>query len=369
MEKMRFFSKRLKFPPVIFRLSDGMEKRATHRQSTQDNQGLFATARVGMQTMKLPILDISIGGMGILVSDGFAMLQVGTEILIETMEKQGQVIATSIPGRVAHLGPGVPSRVGIEFSPADTPIEAYTQLHKHNGKSRTITDRDEIEQVFAEVKKYSRGYGDMVMISKQKAIPAEFFYLRPKDDNMVLRVVRISEFRLPFQPEVDKTYPFYLFKGVNVMYFTAKVTDVVKNIIETTWPTKIQYISRRSVLRYFVTGQEPLTGKITHPITGQEVGLFVWDISAEGMGVELLNDETPLIESMHLENIRIDLPDGPIQVQGMVRSVRTENVLQKTQLGVEFTGGEEGYQERILGHILSMDMPSEGLLGGFNQKP
>jgi hypothetical protein len=63
----------------------------------------------------------------------------------------------------------------------------------------------------------------MLMIHKRKAIPAEFFYLRPFENNMVLRIVRISEFRLPFQPEVGTTYPFYLFKGANVMLFHATV--------------------------------------------------------------------------------------------------------------------------------------------------
>ena len=105
-------------------------------------------------------------------------------------------------GRIAHLGPGVPCRAGIDFSPADTPIEAYTQLRKANGKTgHIINNREEIMHVFEEVKKWSRGFGDMLMINKNKAIPAEFFYLRPQDDNMVLRIVRISELRLPFQPE------------------------------------------------------------------------------------------------------------------------------------------------------------------------
>ncbi len=344
-----------------------MEKRETRRKTTLNWQDLFAEARVGDQSFKLPILDISIGGMGVLLTEGFSMLQEGTEISIEKLEKDNKVIATTIHGRVAYLGPGFPSRAGIEFSPAETPIEAYTELHKNSEKGKVLTDKDEIATLFAEIKKWSRGYGDMLMLGKQSAIPAEFFYLRPDDNNMVMRVVRMSEFRLPFQPEIGKTYPFYLFKGVNVMFFQAEVQDIVKNIIETSWPEKVQYISRRSVLRYFVTGQEPITAEITHPISAQKVQMLIWDISIEGMGAEILSEETPLIEGMHLPSIKVNLPSGSVETAGVVRSVRTDDVLQKTQLGIEFTGNSDSGRDKILEFILSMDLPSEGLLDDIHQ--
>ena len=184
---------------------------------------------------------------------------------------------------------------------------------------------------------------------------------------MVLRIVRISTFRLPFQPEIGTIYPFYLFKGVHVILFTAKVLDQVKNIVETSWPEQLQWISRRSVLRYFVTGQNPITASIHHPINSQQVGVFIWDISIEGMGVEVLNDETPIIEGMHLPLITIALPTGLIETSGIVRSVRNEDVLEKTQLGIEFTGGSERYQDKILKYILEMDLPSENVLTRINQ--
>lgn len=344
-----------------------MEKREARRRKTQNLHDLYANVTIGAQSVKLPIVDISIGGMGVLISDGFSLFKEGRDIVIDTLEKQGNVVAASITGRIAYLGPGVPSRAGIDFSPADTPIEAYTELRKETGKAGgLITNRDEIITLFQEVQKWSRGFGDMLMINKHKAIPAEFFYLRPHDDNMVLRIVRISELRLPFQPEIGVTYPFYLFKGVNVMRFSARVLNVIKNIMETSWPTELQYISRRSILRYFVTGQEPITATITHPISAKEIPFVVWDISIEGMGTEVLDEETPFIEGMNLSSVRINLPKGTLTTQGIVRSVRTENVLQKTQLGIEFTGGEANYQDRILNFILEMKLPSEVVLNGLN---
>lgn len=340
-----------------------MEKREARRRKTKSLHELYANVTVGNQHMKLPIVDISIGGMGVIISSGFSHFKEGREIVIDNLEKQGSVIAASISGRIAHLGPGVPCRAGIDFSPADTPIEAYTQLRAANGKTgHIIKNRDEIMHIFEEVKKWSRGFGDMLMIHKNKAIPAEFFYLRPQDDNMVLRIVRISELRLPFQPEVGVTYPFYLFKGINVMLFSATVLNIIKNIMETSWPNDLQYISRRSMLRYFVTGQEPITASIVHPISAREITLVVWDISIEGMGAEVLDDETPFIEGMNLPDVKINLPKGMIDTQGIVRSVRTENVLQKTQLGIEFTNGSEHYQDRILDFILEMKLPSEDVL-------
>ncbi len=341
-----------------------MEKRESRRQKTLEWKDLYANARVGTQRFKLPIMDISIGGMGVLITDGFSLLQEGTEILIETMERQGLVIATSIHGRIAYLGPGVPSRAGIDFSPQDTPIEAFTELHKDTNVERLITDRLEIECIFTEIKKWSRGFGDMLMIHRHKAIPAEFFYLRPQENNMVLRIVRLSEFRLPFQPEIGKTYPFYLFKGVNVMLFHSEILDKVKNIMETSWPENLRHISRRSVLRYLVTGQQPLTARILHPISMEHTAVIVWDISIEGMGAELLMEDTPFIEGMHLPSIRIDLPAGTVEVSGVVRSVRNEDILHKTQLGIEFTEGSAHWQDRILDFILQSDFPSEAILNG-----
>ncbi len=344
-----------------------MEKRESKRQRNLPLRDLSANIVIDDHKLTLPILDISIGGMGVLVTDGFSLLHEGKTILIETLENKGTVIAAHIHGRVAYLGSGVPSRMGIDFSPAETPIEAYAKLNDDRGESgRLITDKDEIHRIFSEIQKWSRGFGDMLMIHKQKAIPAEFFYLRPHDDNMVLRIVRISEFRLPFQPEKDIVYPFYLFKGINVMLFYAKVLDVIKNIIEISWPDTLQYISRRSVLRYFVTGEQPMTASIVHPLNAEKMGMLVWDISIEGMGAEVLNDKAPIIEGMNLPAIKINLPKGSVTAEGIVRSVRTESVLDKTQLGIEFVGGSKNFQDKILEYILDMDFPPETLVDGFN---
>lgn len=341
-----------------------MEKRRTKRQKTLSWGQLFANAKINGHPLKLPVLDISIGGMGVLVTNGFSLLQEGAEIHIETLEKQGTIIATDIHGRIAYLGPGVPTRAGIDFSPAETPIEAYAKLHgTRDDTGMLVTDKDEILHIFNEVKRWSRGFGDMLMIYRQKAIPVEFFYLRPQINNMVLRIVRISEFRLPFQPQVGTVYPFYLFKGVNVMLFHAQVQDVIKNIMETSWPETMQHVSRRSVLRYFVTGQEPLTATIVHPISLEKIGAMVWDISIEGMGIELLDeDKTPLIEGMNLPEINIELPTGGVTATGIVRSVRCEKVLDKTQVGIEFIGGSKHYRDKILSYILDKDFPSETLI-------
>jgi c-di-GMP-binding flagellar brake protein YcgR len=184
---------------------------------------------------------------------------------------------------------------------------------------------------------------------------------------MVLRIVRISELKLPFQPQVDMVYPFYLFKGVDVMLFTARIQDIIKNIMETTWPDSLRYISRRSVLRYLVTGNEPLTATIIHPLNSEKIKVLIWDISIEGMGVEILNEKTPLIEGMNLSNILIELPTGTVKTLGVVRSVRSESFLGKTQVGIEFLGGAEHYQDRILKFILEADLPSEVILKQANQ--
>ena len=344
-----------------------MEKRENKRQRNLPQRDLSANIIIDDHKLAFPILDISIGGMGVLVTDGFSLLHKGKNILIDTLENKGTIIATQIHGRVAYLGTGVPSRMGIDFSPAETPIEAYAKLNDARGDTgKLITDKEEIYQTFSEIQKWSRGFGEMLMIHKQKAIPAEFFYLRPHDDNMVLRIVRLSEFRLPFQPKKDVVYPFYLFKGINVMLFYAKVLDVIKNIIETSWPDTLQFISRRSVLRYFVTGEQPMTASIVHPINSKKTGMLVWDISIEGMGAEVLNDKAPIIEGMSLPAIKIDLPKGPITAEGIVRSVRTENVLDKTQLGIEFIGGSKHFRDKILEYILDMDFPPETLIEGFN---
>lgn len=346
-----------------------MEKRESRRKKTQAWEDLQARARIGGNSFLFPVVDISIGGMGILVADGFSLLHQGTQIDIETLEKKGRVIATEISGRIAYLGSGVPSRVGIDFSPADTPIEAFAQLSEGvPDTGRIITDKEQIRQIFENVKSLSRGFGDMLMIHRKKAIPAEFFYLRPEQENMVLRIVRISDLRLPFQPQVDMVYPFYLFKGVDVMLFTARINDIIKNIVETTWPDAVRYISRRSVLRYLVTGEEPLMATLVHPMTSEKLKVFIWDISIEGMGVEVLSDKTPLIEGMNLSTIWINLPQGPVKTMGVVRSVRSECVLDKTQVGIEFTGGMEHYQDRILKFILETDLPSEIVLRQANHK-
>lgn len=340
-----------------------MEKRQTRRQTTQSWGRLFATTRVGDRTLKLHVLDISIGGMGVLVTDGFSLLREGAEIFIETLEKEETVMAAEIHGRIAYLGQGVPTRAGIDFAPAETPIEAYARLHGTRGDTgKLITDQEEILRIFTEIKNWSRGFGDMLMVFRHRAIPAEFFYLRPQIDNMVLRIVRMSEFRLPFEPKPGCVYPLYLFKGVNVMLFHVEVTGVIKNILETTWPETLQHVSRRSVLRYFVTGQEPMTATIVHPISSEKIEVMVWDISIEGMGVEALEEKTPIFEGMNLPEISIHLPAGTIVTSGVVRSVRKEQVLDKTQLGIEFIGGSEHYRDRILGYILEKDLPPETIV-------
>ncbi|MCD6570246.1 MAG: hypothetical protein J7L53_06045 [Deltaproteobacteria bacterium] len=343
-----------------------MEKRESRRESILNWKDLHATARIGSQFIRLPVLNISIGGLGVLVTEGFSLFQEGEEIFIETLEKQGNVIATSIKGRIAYLGPGVPSRAGIDFSPTDTPIEAYSELQADNN-GRIIMNKDEIFHIFKEIKRWSRGCGDMLMIHKQKAIPAEFFYLRPQKNNMVLRIVRISEVRLPFQPQPGAIYPFYLFKGIDVLLFYVEILDMVKNIVEVSWPTEIKYVSRRSVLRYFVTGQEPITAQLIHPINSQEVRLFVWDISVEGMGTEVLDEETPFIQGMCLPSIKLELPSGPVEIKGTIRSVRKDTVLQKTQLGIEFKEGQYDYQDKIISFILERNLPSEMVLKDTDQ--
>jgi c-di-GMP-binding flagellar brake protein YcgR len=341
------------------------EKRETRRRKTNYLHDLYANVKIDRHKLKLPILDISIGGMGILISDGFSYFKEGKELIIDALEKGGKVIAANINGKVAYIGPGVPSRAGIEFSPQDTPIEAYTKLRDVNDQSiRVIKGNDKIYELFSEIKRWSRGFGDMLMVYKNKAIPAEFFYLRPDDNNMVLRIVRISELRLPFEPETGKTYTFYLFKGINVMIFTAKVVNIIKNIIETTWPTEVSYISRRSMARYLITGDEPLTAKLVHPINSKEIPVVIWDISIEGMGVEILEEEIPVIDGMNLPSIKINLPKGDVMGRGIIRSVRTENVMQKTQLGIEFISNPDNFRDKILEFILDKNLPSDEMLKG-----
>ena len=348
--------------PIIFSME---EKRESRRKKTNNLHDLYANIKIDRHKLKLPILDISIGGMGILISDGFSYFKEGKELIIDTLEKGGNVIAANINGKVAYIGPGVPSRAGIEFSPQDTPIEAYTKLRNVNDQSiRVIQGNEKIYDLFSEIKRWSRGCGDMLMIHKHKAIPAEFFYLRPDDNNMVLRIVRISELRLPFEPETGKTYTFYLFKGINVMIFTATVVNIIKNILETTWPTEVSYISRRSMARYLITGEEPLTAKLVHPINSNEIPVVIWDISIEGMGAEILEEEIPVIDGMNLPIIRIKLPKGDVEGKGIIRSVRTENILQKTQLGIEFIDNPDSFRDKILEFILDMNLPSDEMLKG-----
>ena len=337
-----------------------MEKREARRQKLTHSNGLYATLKARSQTLKLAVLDISIGGLGLLVERGFSLLQKGEKILIETLEKDGTIIATSIDGKVAYLGPGVPTRVGIEFSPADTPIQAFTELHHDGTTGMVIRDRDEILNTFEEIKKWSRGSGDMLMIYKTKAIPAEFFYIRPKEGTMLLRIVRISELRLPYQPQPDTIYPFYLFKGIYVIFFTTKILGTVKNIMEAEIPLEIKYISRRNVMRYLITGHEPITARLKHPLNSEKVNLFIWDISIEGMGAEVIGSiDIPFIPGMKLQDISIELPTGTIETAAVVRSVRREDVVDKTYLGLEFNGAEARFKDAILSFILKKDFPSD----------
>jgi c-di-GMP-binding flagellar brake protein YcgR len=344
-----------------------MEKRESKRKRTHSWEDLHARIKIEDYSLRVPVVDISIGGIGILVTEGFSLLHEGRPILIEALEKNGQAIATGIQGRIAYLGTGVPSRVGIDISPADTPIEAYAKLSETlQDPDRIIADKEKIHAIFKSIKGKTRGFGDMLMIHRQKAIPAEFFYLRPEFDNMVLRAVRISDLQLPFQPQPGMIYPFYLFKGIDVMLFTAKILSIVKNILETSWPDTLRYISRRSVLRYLVTGEEPVVATIVHPLSSEKIRVFIWDISIEGMGVEVLNEKTPLIEGMSLPSILIDLPGGTVKTMGIVRSVRSESVLKKTQIGIEFLGGSAHYQDKILQYILQEDLPPEFIIKKTN---
>ncbi|HOM29182.1 MAG TPA: hypothetical protein PLS81_06975 [Deltaproteobacteria bacterium] len=344
-----------------------MEKRESKRKKTRSWDDVHAKALICGRTFSYPVVDIAIGGIGVLVSEGYSLLRQGEPVVIKTLEKKGTVIATDIHGRIAHVGTGVPSRVGIDFSPADTPIEAYTKLNETvPDTGRIIADRDEIVRIFENVQKLSRGFGDMLMIHRSKAIPAEFFYLRPEQDNMVLRIVRISDLRLPFQPAVDMVYPFYLFRGTDVMLFTARVLDMVKNILEVSWPDTLRHMSRRTVLRYLVTGESPLTATLVHPMNSQRVKVLVWDISIEGMGVEILSDSPPFIEGMNLPSVVIHLGGTLLKATGVVRSVRADAVLEKTQVGIEFTGGAPQYQDKILSYILEMNLPAETLIPKVN---
>ncbi len=337
-----------------------MEKRETKRQNLKYTNGLYATLRARSQSLRLAVLDISIGGLGLLVEEGFSVLQKGEKILIETLEKDGAILATSIHGKVAYLGPGVPTRAGIEFSPADTPIQAFTELQHDDPTGRVIRDRDVILSTFEEIKKWSRGSGDMLMTHKRKAIPAEFFYIRPKENTMLLRIVRISELRLPFQPMPETIYPFYMFKGMYVIFFTTRILNTVKNIMEAEIPSGMEYISRRNVMRYMITGNEPITARLKHPISSKKVSLFIWDISIEGMGAEVIgNIDMPFIPGMKLQDISIELPTGTIETAAIVRSVRKEDVIDKTYLGLEFSASEASFKDEILSFILKKDFPSD----------
>ncbi len=321
---------------------------------------LYAKAKIGSISIKLPVVNISIGGLGVLVTEGFSHIEAGKEILIETLEKKGNVIATSIKGRIAYLGSGVPSRVGIDFSPVDTPIYAYSELKGKNAE-KTIKDKNEIHLLFKEIEHWTKGHGDVLIIHKQKAIPAEFFYLRPQTDNIVLRIVDVPAVSLPFQPELNTIYPFYLFKGIDVFMFYAKVINVIKNIIETEWPADITFVSRRNILRYYITGQEPLIARLIHPIDAKQVRVFIWDISPEGMGVEILDDESAFLRGMFIPSIKIQLPSGELEVNGTVRYVTKDEFTQKVRLGIEFSGKNPSYQDKIINYIMEKNLPSDML--------
>jgi len=51
---------------------------------------------------------------------------------------------------------------------------------------------------------------------------------------------------------------------------------------------------------------------------------------------------------------------------GVVRSVRRESVLEKTQLGIEFLSGSEYYQDKILQFVLEENLPPESILKQAN---
>jgi hypothetical protein len=260
-----------------------MEKRESKRKKTQAWEELQARAKIGENSFRFPVVDISIGGIGVLVTDGFSLLHKGTQLEIETLEKKGKVIATSIPGRIAYLGSGyLPAWASTSLPPTPhrglRPAQRGRSRHRqdHHGQGADPADVRKREEPVPGLRRHAHEY-------RQKAIPAEFFYLRPEQDNMVLRIVRISDLRLPFQPQIDMDNPFYLFKGADVMLFTARINDIIKNIMETTWPDAVRYISRRSVLRYLMTGDEPLTATLVHPKNSEKVKVFIWDISIEGM--------------------------------------------------------------------------------------
>ena len=107
-----------------------------------------------------------------------------------------------------------------------------------------------------------------------------------------------------------------------------------------------------------------MTATIVHPITMDQSKAIVWDLSIEGMGAEVLDENIPIIEGMNLPAIQIHLPLGSIETSGVVRSVRRENVLEKTQLGIEFVSGTEHYRDKILDYILGMDLMPETLTPG-----
>ncbi|MDT8272184.1 MAG: hypothetical protein RRA35_03230, partial [Desulfomonilia bacterium] len=71
-----------------------MEKRESKRKQTRAWEDLYAQALIETHTLKCPVLDISIGGIGILVTNGFSHLHVGKPILIQTLEKKGAIVAT-----------------------------------------------------------------------------------------------------------------------------------------------------------------------------------------------------------------------------------------------------------------------------------
>ncbi len=175
----------------------------------------------------------------------------------------------------------------------------------------------------------------------------------------MFRIVGVPASKLPFQPEINAIYPFYLFKGADVLMFYAKVLNVIKSIIETEWPADISYVSRRSVLRYYVTGQDPLIARFMHPINAKEVRLFVWDISPEGMGVEILDDDIPFVQGMFLPDILLQLPSGELRADGTIRSAIKDIFTNKIRLGIEFSGKDSGYQDNILKYILEKDLPSD----------
>ena len=62
-----------------------MEKRESKRKKTQAWEELQARAKIGENSFRFPVVDISIGGIGVLVTDGFSLLHKGTQLESETL--------------------------------------------------------------------------------------------------------------------------------------------------------------------------------------------------------------------------------------------------------------------------------------------